>query len=174
MHPAGVGRWFWALGLMVALFACDDGGGGTEEPVGGAAGEGGAPEGGGEDEIPCVTYDNCEANQTCRAGACVPMAAGDCRTTADCSGTQTCGEGDGRCQEPSACAADADCLGDRYCDDRACVDPCRSEGDCGGRACEAGRCPQRGPYGRPNGARRGWTGCARCFERCPPVHHGSL
>ncbi|MEZ4469374.1 MAG: hypothetical protein R3F60_00950 [bacterium] len=131
------------IGLLgLALAGCDDGGG--SNGAGGGGGGGGGGDAGPQAQL-CITFDNCQANEVCRANTCVQRGPGDCRTSEDCVGAQICDDASARCQEPQVCGADEDCLEGRYCYRGLCSDPCAGDADCGGDACLQGRCEDAQP-----------------------------
>lgn len=119
---------------------------------------GGGEDGGGEDAASetdgaaCEEDADCAANESCTAGACIPIPdGGACGEDADCSNGEVC-EANECVSDPATepCESNADCNSGEVCDAfGVCVPdeepvPCTDSIDCGDEAsCQDGVCVTR-------------------------------
>ncbi|GAB4196967.1 MAG: hypothetical protein OHK0013_04610 [Sandaracinaceae bacterium] len=119
----------------------------------------------------CTDASDCDANQTCVDGSCVPTVNPPCSATNPCEGGLECV--DGECRQPSdTCQFSSECGAGRICVNQRCTTACGPANPCAtGAECVEGYCREIQP---PPGECTTNDDCGagrlcrdtRCFDEC--------
>ncbi len=119
----------------------------------------------------CADASDCDANQACVDGECVPTINPGCSDTSPCAGGLECV--DGECRQPSdTCQFSSECGVGRVCVNQRCTTGCDADSPCAtGAECVEGYCREIVPMpGECSTNEECGTGrvCrdTRCYDEC--------
>lgn len=119
----------------------------------------------------CADASDCDDNQACVDGSCVPTVTPGCGVSSPCASGLECV--DGECRQPSdTCQFSSECGAGRVCVNQHCTTACSAENACpGGAECVEGYCrevrPEPGECATSADCGEGRV-CrdTRCFDEC--------